>query len=295
VIAANYQLLWGKAQVPAGASRMLAFFRMIGEGGWGTATGADPYVFFTQALLARSHANQTEPSPWSPGGVTEVVGGMIRTRTVAADRLIASSITATEIAGSAVTADKLAANSVVAGKIAAGAVSATEIAASAIVASKLAATELITLSAQIGTGVITSAKIGNLEVGTLKIANNAVTATVSAAWGGSHSIGAEQTLASIGIGDANGGAYLIFVDVFANLQWIYPQFDGDAARYGSHIIRLRRNGVLLFEQVVYNQHRTAIRADIPGAGVHTYAVSVAAHEGSNTAQYALIAAIQTKK
>jgi len=28
----------------------------------------------------------------------------------------------------------------------------------------------------------------------------------------SHSIGAEQTLASIGIGDANGGAYLIFVE-----------------------------------------------------------------------------------
>lgn len=125
----------------------------------------DPYLFFTQAMLGKTAKNATEVSAWTAGGVTEIAGGMIRARTIQADRIAANTIGASEIN----------AHSVRAGILSVGAISAGEIAAGAIRANHLASETIITQAAQIGTAVIESAQIKDLSVDTLKVANGAIT------------------------------------------------------------------------------------------------------------------------
>jgi hypothetical protein len=136
--------------------------------GLGTG-GSDPYLFWTKAMFGQAPANATEVGIWEPGGVTQISGGQLVTRSISADR----------IATNAITANELAANSVVAGKIAASAISSNQIAAGEIKAVNLAADTLITSAAQVGTAVIGSAQIADLNVTRLKTANGAITGAVS--------------------------------------------------------------------------------------------------------------------
>jgi len=173
---------FGRSSIITTSPANARFARLVIVGiGTGTPNAfANSYVFFTKAMFGQAPSNATEAPVWSPGGVTEISGGMVRARTLAADRLMANSITAGE----------LAANSVVAGKIAAGAVSADQIAAGEIRAVHMASETIITQAAQLGTAVvgqaqiasaaITNAKIGNLEVDTLKIANGAISGFIGA-------------------------------------------------------------------------------------------------------------------
>ncbi|RVT96255.1 host specificity protein J [Rhodovarius crocodyli] len=146
---ANWQRIGGIFTAPSGATGARLRLRLHTDG------GTDPYLFWTQAMLAPAPANATELGTWTPGGVTAISGGQI----------LAATIQAAALAAGSVTTDKLAANSIVAGKIAAGAISATEIAANAINATHLAATTLITATAQ----------IGDLTVSTLKVVGEGVT------------------------------------------------------------------------------------------------------------------------
>lgn len=121
----NYQRFWGKVQMPANAARAIVFFRMKGT----QAGQDDSYLWLTRMYFGEANPNQTEPSPWSDGGVTMIASGNI----------VSNAVTADKIAANAVTAGKIAANAVTAGTIAAGAVTATTIAGGSITGDKIAA------------------------------------------------------------------------------------------------------------------------------------------------------------
>ena len=147
-------------------------FRVLGEASNGQAW---PCLLFTKCLFGEATPNATEASAWTPGGTTDISGGIIRTNSISADRILANSIGTRE----------LIADQVRAAFISVGAIRADEIAAGAIRAQHIASETVITQSAQIGTAVINSAhiqdavisnaKIGNLQVDTIKIAGSAVT------------------------------------------------------------------------------------------------------------------------
>ncbi|MGM4981864.1 phage tail protein [Rhizobium sp. 11_C7_N12_5] len=122
---ANYQRFWAKVQMPANAARAIVFFRMKGT----VAGQNDSFLWLTRMYFGEANPNQTEPSPWSDGGITMIAGGNI----------VSNAVTADKIAANAVTAGKIAANAVTAGTIAAGAVTATTIAGGTITGDKLAA------------------------------------------------------------------------------------------------------------------------------------------------------------
>ncbi|NKJ04123.1 phage tail protein [Rhizobium sp. SG741] len=122
---ANYQRFWAKVQMPANAARAIVFFRMKGT----VAGQNDSFLWLARMYFGEAHPNQTEPSPWSDGGVTMIAGGNI----------VSNAVTADKIAANAVTAGKVAANAVTAGTIAAGAVTAITIAGGSITGDKLAA------------------------------------------------------------------------------------------------------------------------------------------------------------
>lgn len=121
----NYQRFWGKVQMPANAARAIVFFRMKGT----VAGQNDSYLWLTRMYFGEANPNQTEPSPWSDGGLTMIAGGNI----------VSNAVTSDKIAANTVTAGKIAANAVTAGTIAAGAVTATTIAGGSITGDKLAA------------------------------------------------------------------------------------------------------------------------------------------------------------
>ena len=190
----SYRLSWIVATAPAGASRVRGFVRGFDDGGTDIATRApNTYLFFTEFSIGKGVANATEASPWSPGGVSTISGGMIKTRSLQANSLVADSITAAEIAAgaistselaaNAVTAAKIAANTITAGQIAADTITAGQIAASAIGTSELAAGSIrsthlasdfaLISSAQIGTATIQTANIQDLTVNGSKINGSA--------------------------------------------------------------------------------------------------------------------------
>lgn len=123
----DYALVWGKTQSPSNARFAMFFLRAS------IATGADPYVFWTMAYLGLSPGEQqTEPTPWAPGGLTTIEGGMIATDAVVARHIATDAVTAGKIQAGAVTAGKVAANAITANEIATNAITATKIATDAI-------------------------------------------------------------------------------------------------------------------------------------------------------------------
>ncbi len=145
----QYGFLWGKAQVPVGAARMVPRIALQGLSGFGSASDAHPYVFWTQTQVCPANVNQAEATPWAAGGVTQIDGGMIRTNSIEAGTLKAG----------AVQAGNLAVDAVTAGTIGVGAVNAREIATGAIRADKLASEEIVTQSLQLRNLVIGESKI----------------------------------------------------------------------------------------------------------------------------------------
>lgn len=99
------------------------------------------YVFMVRPYFGEAYPNQTQFSPWSPGGFTTVGADYIRTGAVIAGKIAASAVTAATIAAGAVTAEKIAASAVTADKIAANSVTALHIVANSITASKLVLTD----------------------------------------------------------------------------------------------------------------------------------------------------------
>lgn len=65
---------------------------------------ANPYVFFVHTYFGEALSGQTDLTPWGPAGLTEIVGGMIRTGTIVADNIAAGAITAAKISVSSLSA-----------------------------------------------------------------------------------------------------------------------------------------------------------------------------------------------
>jgi hypothetical protein len=113
----DYALVWGRTQSPSNARYAMFFLRAS------VPTGTDPYMFWTMAYLGLSPGSQqTEPTPWAPGGLTTIEGGMIATDAVIARHIATDAVTAGKIAANAVTADKVAANAITSNKIASDAI-----------------------------------------------------------------------------------------------------------------------------------------------------------------------------
>ncbi|QGH74587.1 virion structural protein [Bacteriophage DSS3_VP1] len=126
----------------------------------GTNSGSDSYVFVHKPMLAETHAEATEATPYSPSGATLISGNEIMTGAITAEKIAANSISAVQIAANtigvselsanAVTSDKIAANAVSAGKIATNAISAGKIQAGAVSADKLAAKSITASKLAVG-------------------------------------------------------------------------------------------------------------------------------------------------
>jgi hypothetical protein len=70
-------------------------------------SGATPAVYFVHSYFGEATSDQTGLTPWGPAGLTEIVGGMIKTGTITAANIAASTITANELASNSVTAGKI--------------------------------------------------------------------------------------------------------------------------------------------------------------------------------------------
>ncbi|ACL61029.1 TipJ family phage tail tip protein [Methylobacterium nodulans] len=113
---------------------------------------AEPYCFISGVMLAVAVAGQTEVSPFSPAGLTTINGASIRTGSVAADKIIAKSITAGQIATGTITVNELNVDSVRAGLIAAKKITGSEIDALTITTGNLAAGSITGYKLAISTG-----------------------------------------------------------------------------------------------------------------------------------------------
>lgn len=98
----QYGLSWCKGQVPAGAARVRLVLDGLNDGGGDIATGGgtvgqSPVLIWTKAVLAPTVPNASQPQPWTPGGVTQISGGMLKTGSVTARSIGAGEITAEKL------------------------------------------------------------------------------------------------------------------------------------------------------------------------------------------------------
>ena len=120
--------------------------------------GGESLTFFCAvAISAKAKSDQEDLSEWTPPGLTEITGGIIKTDTIDARTIAADTITANEIAANAITTSELNADSVTSAKIVAGTIVAGDIAANTITASEIAANAITT--SELNADAVTSAKI----------------------------------------------------------------------------------------------------------------------------------------
>ncbi len=99
----SYGFTWTKASAPPGAARVKMSITAANDGGSdiGQVAGQNPYLFFTHAMLAPSTAlplaGGAQPQPYTIGGVTQVVGGSIKTSAITARQISAGAIDATKL------------------------------------------------------------------------------------------------------------------------------------------------------------------------------------------------------
>jgi hypothetical protein len=84
--------LWQRVRVHYQAPSGTAFVQMFIRK-YGTLSGTSSYLFLHKPMIAESHAQATEPAPWSPGGQTLISGDMIKTGLVDARRVKIDSFT----------------------------------------------------------------------------------------------------------------------------------------------------------------------------------------------------------
>lgn len=179
---------------------------------------ASPYIFWVHAYFGEATANQSEASPWGPPGLTEIIGGVIKTNSITAlqiaagtitgDRIAASTLTAGNIAAGTITGDRIAASTLTAGNIAAGtittgqlaanSVSAAQIQAGAITAVKIAAGTITADKLNVGSLSAVSANLGTVTAGVI----NGVSITGGTITGGTISIGSASFLGGFNVSAA---------------------------------------------------------------------------------------------
>ncbi len=82
------------AQVPSSASKITMVLRLASPQP-GQANG---FCIFTRAGLGKTVPNATQVSPWAPGGITSIGGGLIKTETVVTRNLAAGAATLEKLA-----------------------------------------------------------------------------------------------------------------------------------------------------------------------------------------------------
>lgn len=107
------------ATAPAGTYTVRMYMQSVYDG-----VNSAPYTFFVRAYLGEGKIGQTQPSEWAPAGLTEIIGGLIKTDAIEARHIQANAITAGKIAAGSITADKIQAGAVTADKISVGSLSA---------------------------------------------------------------------------------------------------------------------------------------------------------------------------
>ena len=85
---------WGKWKAPAGTAYATIHMRKLAT----NAGSNDSWLFVHKPQLALSHANATQPAPYSPGGTTLITGDKVATGSVNADRMNTASFAATGLA-----------------------------------------------------------------------------------------------------------------------------------------------------------------------------------------------------
>lgn len=71
---------------PAGAALVEIQIVLVGAG------FINPSLYFSKTFLAEATENATEPSPWGPGGATQIDGGLIRTNSIVANQIQTSTL-----------------------------------------------------------------------------------------------------------------------------------------------------------------------------------------------------------
>lgn len=165
----NYSKHTAIGKVPPGAASMAVLVWITNTSGSDYQNGDSSYVILTQGQLALLTKTDSDVPPWTPTGGTTVDGGLIKTGTISADKIVANSITSAQIQSGAIGTDQLAAHS--------------------IKADNLAVEELI----------VSSAQIGNLVVGTDHMQDNSIT-VYGTAYGGSSSVSANIYCARATVG-----------------------------------------------------------------------------------------------
>jgi predicted phage tail protein len=167
--------LGGFFTVPANATSIGFRIRATWDG------GTNYHLFVAAPMLATVVAGQTELSPYFDSGVTVMDGSSITTGSIAADRVVANSLTSAQIQAGGIAADRIVANSLTAGQLAADAVTAGKIAAGAISAREIVAGSItgdrITSNTIVGTQIVAN------TIGTREIIANVITTNQIAAGG----------------------------------------------------------------------------------------------------------------
>ena len=171
-VRANYTRVGGRATAPAGAAYAIVFIRLTNNT---AGTLANPFLVVTQIAMGLApSASATELSPWAPGGVTSITGGVIRTGSILARSIAAGTITADEIAANTITGAKVAAGTITGSNIAATTITAANIAAGTITAGQIAAGTIT--ATQIAAGTLTAATLaaGSITASRLAISAGSI-------------------------------------------------------------------------------------------------------------------------
>lgn len=83
-----------------------------------------PDCYIARPMLEEATEYSKEPSAWVNAGLTAIHGGLLKTGTVHADKLVAESITGDKIAGNTISGNKLVARSITTDKLSVGSLSA---------------------------------------------------------------------------------------------------------------------------------------------------------------------------
>lgn len=84
----------------------------------------NPYLFFVRTYFGEARTAQEDLTEWGAAGITEIIGGLIKTDAINARTIAADSITTSELAANSVTAAKIVAGTITADKLSVSSLSA---------------------------------------------------------------------------------------------------------------------------------------------------------------------------
>ncbi|WP_417261684.1 hypothetical protein [Celeribacter sp.] len=86
----SWPVMWTMGEAPANAAFATIHLRKLP----GEAASPDSFAFYTEPQISRTHAEASEPTPYSPQGSTLISGGKIKTNSIKASAIETSSFAA---------------------------------------------------------------------------------------------------------------------------------------------------------------------------------------------------------